>query len=59
MHRPEGVKGEEYIALVAGAAMVLAKNLTQTEICILAEFMQAVSLQLFTLSAFKDTERKK
>lgn len=53
MHCPDGMKGEEYIALVAAASMLLSKNLDQTETFILAEFLQSVSSQLFTLGAFK------
>lgn len=53
MHCPDGMKGEEYIAMVAAASLLLSKNLDQTETFILAEFLQAVSSQLFTLGAFK------
>jgi hypothetical protein len=59
MHCPDGVNGCEYIELVAAAAMVLARDLDVRSIFLLAEFMQAVSSQLFTLGAFKDAEEHK
>lgn len=54
MHCPDGVSGNEYIALVAALSMSLAKNLGPREIFILAELLQNVSYQLFTLAAFKE-----
>lgn len=53
MHCPDGLKGNEYVSLVAAAAILLSENLDETQTFILAEFLQAVSYQLFTLGAFK------
>jgi hypothetical protein len=56
MHCPENVDGSTYIELVAAVSIILSKNLSPLETFILAEFMQSVSIQLFTLGAFKDAE---
>jgi hypothetical protein len=58
MHCPDGVNGNEYVALVAAISMSLAKNLDPRETFILAELLQNVSYQLFTLGAFKEFERR-
>lgn len=57
MHCPDNVKGEEYIAAVAAASILLSKNLNDIETYILAEFLQSVSTQMFTLAAFKTIEQ--
>ena len=56
MHCPENVDGSAYIELVAAVSIILSKNLGPLETFILAEFLQSVSIQLFTLGAFKETE---
>lgn len=53
MHCPEGMNGKDYITLVAAVSIILSENLNQLETFILAEFLQTVSVQLFTLGAFK------
>ena len=58
MHCPDGVNGNEYVALVAAISMSLAKNLDPRETFILAELLQNVSYQLFTLGAVKEFERR-
>ena len=56
MHCPDGVDGKTYIAMVAATSMLLSNSLDEHETYILAEFLQSVSLQLFTLGAFKGAE---
>lgn len=58
MHCPDSLDGNEYIALVTATSALLAGPLSDAETYILAEFMQAVSNQLFTLAAFKTIEGK-
>lgn len=57
MHCPDGISGSQYIELVAAISIALANDLNAKEIFLLAEFLQAVSCQLFTLAAFKESER--
>ncbi|MDR3551744.1 MAG: hypothetical protein P4L75_01340 [Clostridia bacterium] len=59
MHCPDGINGNEYIALVAATAALLSQNLGEFDTFLLAEFLQAVSSQLFTLGAFKALEEHK
>lgn len=59
MHCPDNISGEEYVALVAAAAMLLSRGLNDFETFALAEFLQSVSTQLFTLGAFKAFEQSK
>lgn len=57
MHCPDGIKGEDYILAVAAASLMLSKNLDQRDTFVLAEFLQNVSIQLFTLAAFKPMKK--
>lgn len=61
MHCPDNIDGCTYIELVAAAAIALSNGLDAKKTFLLAEFLQSVSYQLFTLAAFKETEehRKK
>jgi hypothetical protein len=59
MHCPDGVDGCEYIMLVAAAAIVLSRDLDALDTFLLAEFLQSVSSQLFTLGAFKEAEKRR
>lgn len=59
MHCPEDLDGCTYIELVAAAAIALSKNLNAKNTFLLAEFLQAVSYQLFTLAAFKEAEERR
>lgn len=55
MHCPDGINGCEYIELVAAVAIVLSRELDARNTFLLAEFLQSVSYQLFTLGAFKES----
>ncbi|HEX3025698.1 MAG TPA: hypothetical protein VHR42_00490 [Clostridia bacterium] len=57
MHCPDGIDGKEYVALVAAASILLSESLNAKDTFILAEFLQAVSYQMFTLGAFKEFDR--
>lgn len=59
MHCPDGMNGCEYIELVAAVSIALSKNLSARETFLLAEFLQSVSYQLFTLAAFKESEDRR
>lgn len=59
MHCPDNINGNEYIALVAAAASLLSNGLNDFDTFLLAEFLSAVSSQLFTLGAFKAFEQEK
>lgn len=61
MHCPDDIDGCTYVELVAAAAIALSHDLDTKNTFLLAEFLQAVSYQLFTLAAFKESEshRKK
>ena len=54
MHCPDNMDGNNYVVLVAAASMILAENLDAKDTFILAEFLQNVSYQLFTLAGFKE-----
>jgi hypothetical protein len=56
MHCPEGINGCEYVQLVATVSMALSHDLSARDTFFLAEFLQSVSYQLFTLAAFKEFE---
>lgn len=56
MHCPDGINGCEYIELVAAAAIALSRDLDARNTFLLAEFLQSVSYQLFTLAAFKESQ---
>lgn len=57
MHCPENVNGGEYVELVAAVSLLLSRNLSGLQTFMLADFLQAVSTQLYTLAAFKEAER--
>lgn len=57
MHCPDGINGPQYIGLVAAVSMMIARDLDVKETFLAAEFIQAVSCQLFTLAAFKEAEK--
>ena len=57
MHCPENMNGGEYVELVAAASLLLSRNLSGLQTFILADFLQAVSTQMYTLAAFKEAER--
>lgn len=57
MHCPDGLDGCTYVELVAAASILLSKDLNARETFFLAEFLQSVSNQLFTLGAFKEIEK--
>lgn len=57
MHCPEGISGSQYIELVAAVSILLARDLDVRETFFLAEFLQAVSYQLFNLAAFKEADK--
>ena len=57
MHCPENITGDEYVELVAAASLLLSRNLSARQTFILADFLQSVSTQLYTLAAFKEAER--
>ncbi|CDZ25149.1 hypothetical protein CCDG5_2069 [[Clostridium] cellulosi] len=57
MHCPDGISGSEYIELIAAVAIAISQKLDVKETFWVAEFLQAVSYQLFTLAAFKEAER--
>jgi hypothetical protein len=61
MHCPENLDGSTYVELVAAVSVLLARDLDARTTFLLAEFIQNVSYQLFTLAAFKEAEefRKK
>lgn len=59
MHCPDGINGSQYIELVAAVSIALARELNVKETFLLAEFLQAVSYQLFTLAAFKEADKMK
>lgn len=57
MHCPDGLDGCTYVELVAAAAILLSKELDAKQTFFLAEFLQSVSNQLFTLAAFKEIDK--
>lgn len=59
MHCPDNVDGNTYIELVAAASIALTHDLDAKNTFFLAEFLQSVSCQMFTLAAFKESQDHK